>query len=138
MRDILEPARSRASRRVRAATEPAHLQSTSLSRNMSVKGLVDVFDNDQIAKTVNNKDATQKPDVLVFETGMSPTKTGSYGIVGQAEIRETHGFARVVSHRAVLESTGSPHQDNAEYSPSVYGGVWENDPKVVSTGQISI
>ena len=88
--------------RVRAATEPAHF-----------------------------REAAHKPDALVFGTGMSPTKTGSYGVIGTAQVQEPHGFARVVSHQAVLETAG------AEYSPSVYDGVWENDPKVVSTVQIS-
>ena len=92
------------------------------------------------------------PEGLIVGEGMlNPSRTGAYGRVGEAEYVEGHEHQRVTSHAGVIENAESVDQtsptqnpytpqgcDSAGflpstvYSPSNYGGVWENDPDVVS------
>ena len=101
--------------------------------------------------------------MILGDGKLSPTKTGTYGLVSQVEIKE--GFKRVASQQGIVESvldeqereeatgnynqlaaplTGSSTVSNPfagqmdapvpylqPYSPSIYEGVWENDPNVV-------
>ena len=109
----------------------------------------------------NNEDYS-KPDCIIVGNGkLNPTRTGIYGNVGEVEIVEGRAIHRVASFAGVIETaesapsiveqqedlrsaSTSPRREDASinnqllpsiaYSPSVYGGVWENDPHVVSFG----
>ena len=101
-------------------------------------------------------------DGMIFGDGkLNPTRNGTYGTVGEVEYVEGQAAHRVASFVGVIEdvasSVGSEHQkqpqlagihsspDSAQgqnithllqpniYSPSEYGGVWENDPHVVGS-----
>ena len=88
--------------------------------------------------------ANQKPDGIIFSGSLSPTKSGTYGTVGRAQLEVPNSFARVKSHRGLVadieddegaQNTHAPHEEvrsSVVYSPSVYGGVWECHPSVVS------
>ena len=103
----------------------------------------------------------EKPEGLIIGDGnLKPTKTGTYGSLKDVQIVEGKAIHKVASLAGVIEnaepsrsaanedshpgSTSGPlngdihPQDNTMlqptvYSPSVYGGVWENDPHVVKT-----
>jgi len=89
---------------------------------------------------------SQKPEAIIFSGSMSPTKSGAYGTVGKAHT-VANQFARVKSQQglfATVEDEQEPFErdaaglellSSAVYSPSVYGGVWEKHPSVVSTGR---
>ena len=88
---------------------------------------------------------------------LAPPKLPSYGKVGNNGVVEEHGMYRVESFQAVIEdatneeqshsttriplpqTSSAPTLSNKEllpptvYSPSIYHGVWENDPAVVSS-----
>ena len=107
-----------------------------------------------------NKD-TLKPDDRVFLPGtLHPPRLGRYGNVGEVGLVEANGMHRVESFSGVIENAESSPGNNGQiysgsmgalshssmtqgpntgdllppviYSPSNYGGVWENDPAVVS------
>ena len=102
-----------------------------------------------------------------FTPGMlHPPRLGRYGNMGEVGFVEANGMQRVESFSGVIENTESSLGDNEQmhaggkgvqsrssttqglntgdflppviYSPSNYGGVWENDPAVVSISRSSI
>ena len=108
----------------------------------------------------NQDSDPKKAEAGSFTPGMlQPPKLGRYGNVGEVGLVETNGMHRVESFSGVIEnanfspdhngqmysgSTGALSQSNMThglntgdlvppviYSPSNYGGVWENDPAVV-------
>jgi hypothetical protein len=91
--------------------------------------------------------AYQKPDGIIFSGSMSPTKSGTYGTIGKAQLQASNKFARVKSHQGLVATVEDDDENDtklapatefpssAVYSPSIYGGVWEKHPSVVSTGR---
>ena len=103
----------------------------------------------------------EKPEGIIIGDGsLKPTKTGTYGSLREVQIVEDKAIHKVASLAGVIEnaepsrsaaneqhhpgSSSAPlnrdihPQDStmlqpSAYSPSVYGGVWENDPHVVHT-----
>lgn len=103
----------------------------------------------------------EKPEgVIIGDGNMKPTKTGTYGSLREVHIVEGKAIHKVASLAGVIENAErSPSAANEShhpgstsnslnrdihpqdstmllpnaYSPSVYGGVWENDPHVVCT-----
>ena len=101
-----------------------------------------------------------QPDGIIIGNGrLNPTRSGSYGTVGEVEFVEGKAVHRVASCMGMIEEAESSpsvteqQQDSGSasaspdrrcfidshtmlqsvaYSPSVYGGIWENDPQVVS------
>ena len=88
---------------------------------------------------------------IVSDSMLNPSRSGAYGRVGEAQYVEGHESQRIASYAGVIENIESFDQpsptqnqytsqeyDSAGflpptvYSPSNYGGVWENDPDVVS------
>ena len=108
----------------------------------------------------NQNSDPQKAETGNFMPGMlQPPKFGRYGIVGEVGLVEANGMHRVESFSGVIENAESSPDHNGQiysgstgalsqssmtpslnsgdplpplvYSPSNYGGVWENDPAVV-------
>ena len=108
----------------------------------------------------------KKAEDGIFTPGMlHPSRLGRYGNVGEVGLVEANGMHRVESFSGVIEnaesylgrngqiyasSTGALSQSSMTqgpntgdllppviYSPSNYGGVWENDPAVVSNKKIN-
>ena len=101
-----------------------------------------------------------RPDGIIIGNGrLNPTRSGTYGKFGEVEFVEGKAVHRVASCMGMIEeaesspsvleqqqdpesASTSPNRrsfiDNhtvlqsVAYSPSVYGGIWENDPQVVS------
>ena len=115
---------------------------------------------------IRNRDP-KKPEDDMFTSGMlHPSRLGRYGNVGEVGLVEANEMHRVESFSGVIEnaesylgrngqmyagSMGALSQSSmtqgpntgdllpsAIYSPSNYGGVWENDPAVVSIPKESI
>ena len=68
---------------------------------------------------------------------LSPTRTGTYGRVGEVGFVHQNNTQRIVSQAGIMETVESPRNSlrgrrSAEYPPSTYAGIWENDPHVVS------
>ena len=110
-------------------------------------------------------DSKKVQDGLCTRGMLHPPKLGTYGNVGEVGLVEANGMHRVESFSGVIEnaefcpahggkmyagSTGAlSHSSMAQdmntgglvppliYSPSNYGGVWENDPAVVSISEFS-
>ena len=105
-------------------------------------------------------DESGVPEGLIVGDGnLKPTVDGTYGTLRKVEVVEGKAVHKVASFAAVIENVGSSpsatqdqqhqrsitktpsnrdssSQDNTmllpvAYSPSEYGGVWENDPNVV-------
>lgn len=109
---------------------------------------------------VDQVSEANKPEGIIIGDGrLNPTRTGAYGNIGEVEIVEGKGVHRVASFMGVIENAESlPSVSEQEqlprsasmspdrlnpvqgqttlqpiaYSPSIYGGVWENDPHIVS------
>ena len=108
----------------------------------------------------NQNSDPKKMDTVNFTPGMlQPPKFGRYGHVGEVGLVEANGMHRVESFSGVIENAESSPDHNGQmysgstgalsqssmtnglnagdlvppviYSPSNYGGVWENDPAVV-------
>ena len=101
----------------------------------------------------------KQPDGIIIGNGrLNPTRTGTYGTVGEVEFVQGKAVHRVASCMGMIEEAESSpsvieqQQDpgsastspncrssidnhtilqSVAYSPSVYGGIWENDPHVV-------
>lgn len=101
-----------------------------------------------------------KPEGIIVGDGrLNPTRSGTYGTVGEVEYVEGKAIHRVASFTGVIENAEPPPRASEQqqhprststspsrvssfqdhtmlpsvaYSPSVYGGIWENDPHVVS------
>lgn len=108
----------------------------------------------------HNKDSKKAEDGAFTPGMLYPHRLGKYENVGEVGLVEANGMHRVESFRGVIESaeyspaytgqmyagsTGALSQSSMSqglhtgdlvppiiYSPSNYGGVWENDPAVVS------
>ena len=109
----------------------------------------------------SQKKGPKKIENEMLTPGMlQPPRLGRYGNVGEVGLVEANGMHRVESFSGVIENAGSPLGHNEQmdagstgapsqssmtqglntgdllppvnYSPSNYGGVWENDPAVVS------
>ena len=103
-----------------------------------------ITDNDRTLLQLP-KFGRQKPEAIIFSGSMSPTKSGTYGTMGKAQLQDGDRFARVKSHQGLVTTVedeemveeedrgGLEYLSPAVYSPSVYGGVWEKHPSVVST-----
>ena len=102
-----------------------------------------------------------KPEGIIIGDGsLKPTKTGTYGSLKEVQIVEGKAIHKVASLAGVIENAEpSPITANEQhhlgsssakfdiypqdstmlqptaYSPSVYGGVWENDLQVVRTSR---
>lgn len=88
--------------------------------------------------------------MILGDGKLNPTITGSYSRVGEVEYVENDHRQRIESQIGVIETVESLNLSNeqdckdsnpatesgqnpgATYSPSIYGGIWENDPNVVS------
>ena len=145
------------------------VQGQPTKRWLSENSVSSSYDENAIPLTVNVQFPISPPrssNAMILGDGrLSPTKTGTYGLASQVEIKE--GFQRVTSQHAILEHvldkedgeqnnndrsrspaplTGSstltnpfvnqngtpgPYLQPTIYSPSIYEGVWENDPNVV-------
>ena len=109
---------------------------------------------------IDQASEANKPEGIVVGDGrLNPTRAGAYGNIGEVEIVEGKAVHRVASFMGVIENaeslstvseqeqlprSASVSPDRVDmvqgqttlqpiaYSPSVYGGVWENDPHVVS------
>ena len=112
-----------------------------------------------------NKD-TKKVDDGIKPGMLHPPRLGRYGNVGEVGLVEANGMHRVESFSGVIENADPSLGHNGQmyagsmgvlsqasmtqglntgelqppvtYSPSNYGGVWENDPAVVSISRSSI
>jgi len=102
----------------------------------------------------------RSPDGIIMGDGkLNPTRTGTYGTIGEVEYVEGKAAHRITSYSGVIENASSPAESESQkqphsanvhpspsavrgqnlthllhpnvYSPSDYGGVWENDPHVV-------
>lgn len=102
----------------------------------------------------------RSPDGIIMGDGkLNPTRNGTYGTIGEVEYVEGKAAHRVASYTGVIENASSPTESGSQkqphsaninpspsalrgqnlthllhpnvYSPSEYGGVWENDPHVV-------
>jgi len=102
----------------------------------------------------------RSPDGIIMGDGkLNPTRNGTYGTIGEVEYVEGKAAHRVASYSGVIENASSPTESGSQkqphsaninpspsavrgqnlthllhpnvYSPSEYGGVWENDPHVV-------
>ncbi|MCJ1478125.1 hypothetical protein MMC13_006801 [Lambiella insularis] len=120
-----------ASHRRQAASDPA------VAGNLGNEAGEDLF-RSSVGYSRPPPEGFLKPNGMVFGNGnMSPTKLGSYGTIGRMALSDNH-FARVTSHRGVIESTEEEAETEKDrkigtsnvYSPSVYEGVWENNPMV--------
>ena len=107
-----------------------------------------------------------KAGKIMFTSGMlHPPRLRRYGNVGEVGLVEANGMHRVESFSGVIENAESSPSNNGQmyacstgalsqssmiqgpstgyllppviYSPSNYGGVWENDPAVVSHSRSS-
>ena len=107
-----------------------------------------------------NKDTIKPDDRILLHGTLHPPRLGRYGNVGEVGLVEANGMQRVESFSGVIENAESYPGNNGKfysgsmgalshsnmtqgpntgdflppvmYSPSNYGGVWENDPAVVS------
>jgi len=83
------------------------------------------------------KDEVESEGIVLGHGNLSPTKSGSYGTMGRLEVVDNN-FARVASQQGIIETMDDEVQSPAGhpsfelYSPSVYAGVWENNPNVVT------
>lgn len=95
---------------------------------------------------------SENPEGMIMGDGiLHPTRTGTFGRVGEVEYVNEHENQRIASYAGVIENaefidqtsptvdsyTSQEHDSGGilpptVYSPSNYGGVWENDPHVVS------
>ena len=89
--------------------------------------------------------------VIVGHGNLNPTRTGTYARIGEVDIVEMSETQRVESQIGVIETVQSPspsgaqRNSNSQYqglgeetlenpdSSSIYGHVWENNPRVVCT-----
>ena len=113
-----------------------------------------------------NKDPKKAEDGALTPGMLHPPRLGRYGNVGEVGLVEANGMHRIESFSGVIEDAGSSLGNNGQmyasstgalsqssttqglntgdllppviYSPSNYGGVWENDPAVVSISESSI
>ena len=109
---------------------------------------------------IMNKEAPSPDGIIMGDGKLNPTRNGTYGTIGEVEYVEGEAAHRVASFTGVIENASSPNEpevkiqshstnnsastgtfqgqnithllDPNTYSPSNYGGVWENDPNVVS------
>ena len=107
-----------------------------------------------------NKDMMKPDERIPLPGTLHPPRLGKYGNVGEVGLVEANGMQRVESFSGVIENAESYPGNNGHfysgsmgalshsgmtqgpntgdllppviYSPSNYGGVWENDPAVVS------
>lgn len=113
------------------------------------------------AVSVTENKHPQSSDATTVGNGsLNPTRLGTYGRTGEVGYVGQHELYRALSFSGVIEDAGAPErrQDQMEpesimtdwnenalrpqysgeilhpmvYSPNHYGGVWENDPHVVS------
>lgn len=105
-----------------------------------------------------NKDPKKAEDGVLTPGMLRPPRLGRYGNVGEVGLVEANGMHRVESFSGIIESAESSPSNNGQmymgstgalsqssmtqvlntgdllppviYSPSNYGGVWENDPAV--------
>lgn len=112
-----------------------------------------------------NKDPKKAEDGVLTPGMLRPPRLGRYGNVGEVGLVEANGMHRVESFSGIIESAESSPSNNGQmymgstgalsqssmtqvlntgdllppviYSPSNYGGVWENDPAVVSISRSS-
>lgn len=102
----------------------------------------------------------RSPDGIIMGDGkLNPTRNGTYGTIGEVEYVEGKAAHRIASYSGVIENASSPTESGSQkqphsaniipspsalrgqnlthllhpnvYSPSDYGGVWENDSHVV-------
>ena len=113
-----------------------------------------------------NKDPKKAEDGQFTSGTLYPPRLGRYGNVGEVGFVEANAMHRVESCSGIIENTESSLGNNGQlyadstgalsqssttqdlknggllppviYSPSDYGGVWENDPAVVSISRSSI
>ncbi|KAL8789015.1 MAG: hypothetical protein Q9195_007035 [Heterodermia aff. obscurata] len=107
------------------------------------------------------REENNRPDGIIIGNGrLNPTRSGTYGTVGEVEFVEGKAVHRVASCMGMIEEAESspsvvgqqqgPGSTNTSptnrrfvddhtmlqsvaYSPSVYAGIWENDPQVGQT-----
>lgn len=88
--------------------------------------------------------------VIVGYGNLNPTRTGTYARVGEVGLVEMDETQRVISQAGLIETAGSPSSSDGQrssglhlrgstdqlphspHSSSIYGNVWENNPRVVS------
>lgn len=113
-----------------------------------------------------SRDPKKAEDGALPHGMLHPPRLGRYGNVGEVGLVEANGMHRVESFSGVIEDADSSQGNNGQmyagstgalsqssmtqglitgdllppviYSPSNYGGVWENDPAVVSFSRSSI
>lgn len=113
-----------------------------------------------------DKDPKKAEDGALTPGMLHPPRLGRYGNVGEVGLVEANGMHRIESFSGIIEDAGSSLGNNGQmyasstgalsqssmtqglntgdllppviYSPSSYGGVWENDPAVVSISGSSI
>ena len=122
--------------------------------------------NPDVYPSSQNKDSKKIEDGAITSGMLHPPKIGKYGNVSEVGLVETKGMPRIESFRGIIESAESPSSHDGtmyasstgalslprmtqgltsegllppiSYSPSNYGGVWENDLAVVSLFKSSI
>ena len=151
---------------VQPTPAPTHLNENGLQTPKITKA--SIASNRQMNEDpqIQNKDPKRAEDDIFSSQMLHPSRLGRFGNVGEVGLVEANGMHRVESYRGVIEnaepysgrngqmyagSTGALSQSSMTqgpntgdllqppiYSPSNYGGVWENDPAVVSILKRSI
>ena len=113
----------------------------------------------QPKKPKGRKSTEDNADGLFFTEGLlAPTRQGSYAVTKHIEVQR--GIARATSHQGIVEELSDdpdykveeeehdpqpttspeaglgvmvPDLDTAQYTPSIYEGIWSNNANVVSS-----
>ena len=149
----------------RPAPTRRYLQENGLPTPTIIEAPIDFKQLVNEVQQSQNKDPKIIEDVI-FKPGMlHPPRLRRYGNVGEVGLVEANGMHRVESFSGIIENAESSPANNGHmyaestgalsqsslaqvlntgdllppdiYSPSNYGGVWENDPAVVSISQSS-
>ena len=137
-----------------------YLRENNIPTSVLTKAVVSLprFSSDE--SDIGSEENGKPEGIIIGDGSLKPTKTGTYGSLKEVQIVEGKAIHKVASLAGVIEnaepapiaaneqhhpgSTSAPlnrgihSQDSTmlqptAYSPSVYGGVWENDPQVVHT-----
>ena len=141
------------SREIQSTPAPTHVylrENVPQIPRLAYASLATTVEMPNDSEAPRNKSANPE-GITVGGSMLNPFRTGAYGRVGEVQYVEGHENQRVASCVGVIENTESLDQTSATqhpytsqeynsagplpptvYSPGNFGGVWENDPHVVS------